>query len=498
MAQRDPHASDERGADIPGSVGRNGLLIRLSGADVDVLARTPRERRKFTALGGVVLTTATMAAASAAFALHVGARAPLVVAIPIGLLWGLAIMNLDRWLVAAGQRRDRWYQNLVVALPRLALALVIGAVISTPLVLWIFDREINAELDAIQQRRLSAHQEKLLTDARFERIPFLQEEVERLQKIVDGEVQIDSVTDDPTVKRLQKQYDAAYAEFRKAENEAICERDGTCGTGVPGAAAEYWEKRERADRLQQEAADLKRRLDAAIAAAEGQSADVVANTQTSAAEQLADHRSELERLASQKQQEEDEFAASVRNDRGLLARMDALTNFTNHSATLKTAYLALLLFITAIEVLPVLVKFLMNLGPPTAYDLILRGAERRDVENATRAFDHERVMRERRFERMASAEAELHERAVENWQTRQLREVDADPTRFLDSPEQTTRPVGLSGRVRTVLRPWSGTSRVRRRAVAESEYEEWPAEDVTYPSGAEDSDDTTRRWRFGD
>src|SRR4051794_38126764 len=115
----------------PDGRARGGLFIWLSGADREVLAKVPRERNKFTALGGVVLMTATMAAASFTFAMVIGVRAPIPVAVVIGLLWGLAIMNLDRWLVTATPRRDHWYQNLAATLPRVVLALIMGLVIST-------------------------------------------------------------------------------------------------------------------------------------------------------------------------------------------------------------------------------------------------------------------------------------------------------------------------------------------------------------------------------
>ena len=203
MARRPSHARN----DLSGAVGRpkGGFIIWLSGADPAVLAKCPRERRKFTGIGGVVLTTSVMAALSSMFALRIGVRAPLLVAIGVGLLWGLAIMNLDRWLVTAATRRERWYQNLLAMLPRVLLALVIGAVISTPLVLWIFQREINTELDIIQQANLTQQEQRLSSDTRFQGLPALQKKVDELQAIVDGTAPPPSVADDPKVKQYQTQ-----------------------------------------------------------------------------------------------------------------------------------------------------------------------------------------------------------------------------------------------------------------------------------------------------
>jgi hypothetical protein len=209
---------------------RRGLLIWLSGADPDSLARSPRETRKYSGLGGVVLTTACMAGVSAGFALHTGVRAPLAVAVVVALLWGLAIANLDRWLVAAAGRRDKWWQNLALLLPRVVLALVIGAVVSTPLVLWIFQREIQAQMTLTQQAQRHAFERNLLVDARFVGIPQLEAEVARLEKVAAGSVTDDVVGTDPDVVRTKTAYEAADEKYAKARESALCEFDGSCGS----------------------------------------------------------------------------------------------------------------------------------------------------------------------------------------------------------------------------------------------------------------------------
>ena len=74
------------------------ILLALSGAHRETLARCPTETDRLVGVGGVVLTTAAMAAASAMFALRAGLSAPWVAVVPVGLLWGLAILNLDEAL----------------------------------------------------------------------------------------------------------------------------------------------------------------------------------------------------------------------------------------------------------------------------------------------------------------------------------------------------------------------------------------------------------------
>ncbi|WP_433605205.1 DUF4407 domain-containing protein [Dactylosporangium sp. CA-139114] len=356
---------------------RRSLLLWLSGADMDTLAQAPRERRKFVGVGGIVLTTAVLACVSASFALSKGARAPLYAAIPIGLLWGLAIMNLDRWLVTATQRRPKWWQNLLTALPRILMALVIGAVISTPLVLWLFRPEIEAQLNTIHQRKLDAHQQSLLNDARFKDIPALQQRIATNQATADGR---SAATDaDPTVKDLQAKYDDLDKRYQAAQAEATCEFDGTCGSKSFGGGPAYQQKKAVADDLKRQRDTVGGQLEQARKNAADQQAKDAGQQRATASEEVRKDQAELDRLQKLRQSEEDQFKRDTANDTGLLAQLDALSELTGKNATLQGAYLMLLLFITTIEVLPVVVKFLINLAPPTAYDTILEKSEQADV-----------------------------------------------------------------------------------------------------------------------
>ncbi|GGK07242.1 hypothetical protein GCM10010123_41370 [Pilimelia anulata] len=473
--------------DAPHATGRaGGLLIWLSGADPEALAKVPRERRKFVGVGGVVLTTAAMAAMSFAFALTMGAGAALLAAVPAALLWGLAIMNLDRWLVTASQRRERWYQNLAVALPRVFLALIIGAVVSTPLVLFVFQNEINAELNVIEQRELNAHEERLRTDTRFARIPGLETEVAKLQRVVNGGPTDDDTVKDPAVAELEKQYNALESKARAAEKAAFAELDGTGGTGVEGEGAAYRRKQAAADAAKRERDSAKARLDAAGAKLAADRAANAGKVRATAGGQLTATRTELDGLKRLRDLESAKFTDDKRNDRGLLARLSALQELTGHNGTLRAAYLGLWAFIIAIEILPVAVKFLMSLGPPTLYDKVLAHAEKRDIDTAEAAYDLERALSVRELEirrqredeavdglveRMVAAEVDVYGRAIDDWRAAKLNEAPA-PAGY----PAAHRPPPRAGWWRG-LRGGGGVPRPRYREQAGADgYLPWPTE----------------------
>src|SRR5262245_2080840 len=177
------------------------FLIVLSGARPDVLEKFKIDYGTFEGIGGAVLTTAVLATVSMAFALDTALGLHIVVAVPGGLVWGLAILSLDRWLVVS-IRNDgpgRWR----MALPRIVMAVLLGFVISTPLVLQIFQSEIDAQIVQIKQRRADAFIAQQHQGSAGKDLGQLRDDVASLQKVISsgGSVPVDPAQD-PVVKGL--------------------------------------------------------------------------------------------------------------------------------------------------------------------------------------------------------------------------------------------------------------------------------------------------------
>lgn len=435
---------------------KRGLLLWLSGADVRTLEKCPEERAKFRGVGGVILTTAVVAAASCFFALTAGFSAPLTAAGPVALLWGLAIMNLDRWLVSATPRRKRWFQNLAVVLPRLVLALVIGIVISTPLVLWIFQREVTAELEAGRQERVAAFQQQLDQDPRYRDVPALTAEVGQLQTVVDGTT-IPPGAESPEIAGLRTEYESLDRQYRQAQN--------------PAAAEDLRRQRDA----------IRASLDTAIANAGRAYQDSLLKARAAAADRLAVVQAKLEGRRADRAAAEAAFAADTSPDHGLLARLDALRQLAGDNGTLKTAYLAILFVIAAIEVLPVLVKFLMSLGPPSLYDQILAHGTQTRLAAATAAFEFERSLAKTEYDRrLAELDATTHR--VGRWRESELKAV-----------------AELAGRADDSFDAWNAQARRRPSVPVPDEFAPWPDEEVA-PTGVgfEETGEVTsgHRWTY--
>src|SRR3954449_10448173 len=180
-----------------GSSGRRALadlLLTVSGASRDVLRDAPKERTKQVAMGAVLCSTAAIAAVSAAYALHIALHLPVVFAVLGGLAWGLVILNLDRWLIVSSPRLKTKLGTLAMALPRVLLAVLIGAVISTPLTLAIFSAAIGTEVKVMAAEEESTFNQQLADDSRYQQLPALREQIQGLQDdLADGVTDADVI-----------------------------------------------------------------------------------------------------------------------------------------------------------------------------------------------------------------------------------------------------------------------------------------------------------------
>jgi hypothetical protein len=120
-----------------------------SGAHIDTLKKYPIEHNKYVGIGATIFFTALFASLSGGYAMYFvfsGDAFAVGFAILFGLLWGTAIFNMDRYIVSSINKEGSTNQQIIQASPRILLAIVIGIVISRPLELKIFDKEIRQKL----------------------------------------------------------------------------------------------------------------------------------------------------------------------------------------------------------------------------------------------------------------------------------------------------------------------------------------------------------------
>src|SRR5262249_32623815 len=102
------------------------LLARLGGADAKLLSKVTSAQGRFTQRGLVLLSTARLAVVSMSFALVDGLKASWWVAVPMGLVWGFIILNLDRLLIQNMRPSTDLWRTIAMVVPRLAIAALLG------------------------------------------------------------------------------------------------------------------------------------------------------------------------------------------------------------------------------------------------------------------------------------------------------------------------------------------------------------------------------------
>lgn len=349
------------------------LLAWAGGAQPSLLRETPADATRYSAMGAVLIGTAGMAALSATFALTTAVQLALAPAIVVGLLWGALIFSLDRMLVISMSRQTGFWRNLGAAVPRLGLALLIGTVISVPLVLRIFEPELNNELQVMHSENLIANQKKL--DEQFADIATTQSRVDQQQAVASGTA-VPVVSADPDVKAAQATVDSAQKAYDQAAAKAQCELNGGCGTKSEGDGPAYQAAKADADRNLGRLNRASARLQEVTAVATARIGSGAATARTSAAEELKTLVPALEGRKAARTEAQRDLDAGEQGNTGLLARLEALERLSDGHPTMWAAHLALMALFACIELLPVLAKLLSG-NKTSLYDQLVAKREGR-------------------------------------------------------------------------------------------------------------------------
>ncbi len=308
-----------------------------SGAHLTILKKCESESSKYVGIGATVFFTGLFATLAASYALYT-VFDNYWIAAALGLVWGLMIFNLDRYIVSSMRKDGNSNREFFTALPRIILAIIISLVIAKPLELKIFEKEIQSELIIMKQQAYARQENE--TKIRFQTDhEKLNEEIEALK----NEIVLKTTVRDE-LDRLARE-----------------EADGTGGSMRRNTGPIYKLKKADADRAAAELDQL-----------------VGINNQL-----IAD---KLRQLAASDLAASAEITSLERKAiDGPASRMEALTRLAEQSVAIWwTNWFIILLFI-AVETAPVFVKLISPQGP---YDHLLKleehSFEGQRIENLAR------------------------------------------------------------------------------------------------------------------
>ena len=233
------------------------FFIFCSGADTNILETCSNgERNKYAGIGATVFFTAVMAFIASGYALYT-VFDNIFTSIFFGLIWGLLIFNLDRYIVSTIKKRDNIWSEIWQATPRIILAMIIAVVISKPLELKIFEKEIDQVL-LEEKNSMTLNNQRQLALQYTPKVEQLNQEIGALKN---------------EIAEKEAATDALYDIY-------ISEAEGTAGTGLLGKGPVYAEKREKHDAYLAELNALKTTNTEKIAAIEAQIAALNSDYET--------------------------------------------------------------------------------------------------------------------------------------------------------------------------------------------------------------------------
>lgn len=305
------------------------FLMICSGGNIHILRKTPSEWNKFAGIGGIVLFTAVFATLSAGYAMYT-VFDNIWASVGFGILWGLMIFNLDRYIVSSIKKTGTWWNQILMAIPRLILATFLGIIISKPLELKIFEKEVNKQLNTIIQRNKKQLQGEMNGRILQQSGPF---ETEKQQ--ISGKI-----------AQYQKAYDSASVELEK---EILGKQSGLT-SGKEG----YGPNAKRKQELKEQ-----RRLD-------------LENYQKQAAPRLEYLDKEISKVYTNLETERKSTETFEDKFNGFAARLQALDELGKNSAIIGLAATFIMGLFICLEISPVLVKLISQVGP---YDYLLEKTE---------------------------------------------------------------------------------------------------------------------------
>jgi hypothetical protein len=232
----------------------------------------------------------------------------------LAIFFGLAILAIDRNLIAAMSRKNGSSSWLPVIF-RLGLAVTIGLFLSQPIVLMLFQKDIQSQILLNKEKKMETYRQQLISL----NAPLTADDQSHIAQLRGAET-----AGDRQVNGLKDAY--------------IKETDGTGGSGKIGEASVARVK--KAEYLKaQDAQDQLRQTDDP---------------------QIALYQSKLDTLEAQNKVKETEYAANMST--GFLAQVEALSDLLKEHPPLRMRYQLIILIITLIEVLPVLSKLLLPKG----------------------------------------------------------------------------------------------------------------------------------------
>ena len=423
----------------------NEFLWTCAGVNKKILRQCPTDYAKYAGTGGTILFTAIMAFISGSYAISfVFQEAPLYIPLAFGFIWGLMIFNLDRFMVNtmySDGKHTISKAELLGGLPRIILAIFLGIVISAPLEIRVFQDKIKSQL-IIDQGKVGDDVRKA-HDLLYQQRKEIEDQIAtRNNQLTDLRAgRLDGVSGRVADKEK---------ELSEAEKRLYNETNGDGVTKKKGYGPAARQLENQVNRLKGELAALRQ-----------EERQNNANNQTyikqrtvSVQNEIDEYNRRLKEVDDKISEIEKEGAEGQKALTGFCAQINALNEITSVSENLSLflARLFITLLFISIEVIPTIFKMMVDAGP---YDDYLRTEMHKvrvmsekqisdlndeintEVQISTQKnrerLEAELLANKELMDRIAKAQAELLQTAIDRWRAEELEKIKENPSLYIRS-----------------------------------------------------------------
>jgi len=377
----------------------NEFFWWCAGVNREILRQCPTDHAKYAGAGGTIFFTAIMAVISSSYAVFFVFQDQHI-SLAFGLIWGALIFNLDRYMVntmySDGLPTISWGE-IRSGLPRIVMAIFLGIVISTPLEMKIFEDRINSQLvhDNIERTNRSRQKAQEGNASLIQRRDVLERELKDINK-----------------------------RLANANQELKEEGEGSAPSGRIGQGPIYREKKMNRDAIQKELDDWK-----------------------------SAHGHELESIRDQIEINSKSTNNDIKEglkENGFCVRYEAFANVKENNISLQIVSWVIMLLFIIIETAPTFFKMMISSGP---YDDMLRSEMHKtrvmsdkaisDINDEVNTLvqisvaknkarlEAELAANKEIMEKVALAQAELLQTAINKWREEELKKIEADPSSYI-------------------------------------------------------------------
>ena len=355
----------------------------IAGANIQYLKLYPTEHEKYLHIGMTIFLTWVLANIGGIYAFSI-LFGNINLAILAGMVWGLIIFNLDRYMMVTIKKHGNELRRFTLAekignfikevtptIPRIIIALILGVIITTPLEIYLFKDQINNNMKSAEQKLILKKTEEIHKNY-MQKKALIKDMKNSLEKDIDKyktETKESIQKIDNRIHDLEKSINEDIVKLEKAQEALDLEKNGGKNEDgveiLAGKGSSYEFKKKIRDTIQSDQNSKRIELESAKDRKNTLSSDLkiqIDNYQKKIKKLQKDEND----LYQKEEKETDNYKEDIKLN-NFMSQIKILHSTIKKDETLFNIHIILMTLIMIFETSPILFKLLSARGPYEAH-----------------------------------------------------------------------------------------------------------------------------------